>query len=98
MSRDDLEPEYLTRSDIARILNIDPRTAGRLMDRIPTLRIGKSHRRVLRTDFEAWSLRERELSDGGQQLAKMHRASCPQPKFEAPRSGPLIDAARRGGS
>jgi hypothetical protein len=64
MSRDYLYDEYLTRSDIAKILKIDPRTAGRLMDCLPTLRIGKSHRRVLRSDLEAWSLRERERSVG----------------------------------
>jgi hypothetical protein len=61
---DDPEPEYLTRSDIARILRISPKQAGRLMDRLPTLRIGKSHRRVLRSDLDAWSLREREQSVG----------------------------------
>ena len=92
------DAEYLTRSDIARILKIDKRTAGRLMDRIPTLRIGKSHRRVLRADFETWCVLERELSAGGQHLARMKQASSAQPRFKAPRSGSLIEAARRGGS
>lgn len=89
--------EYLTRSDIARILKIDKRTARRRMDRMPTLRIGKVHRRVLRADFETWCALERELSVGGQHLARMKQAFGVQPKFKAPRSGSLIEAARRGG-
>jgi hypothetical protein len=64
MSRDYLDDEYLTRSEIAAILKISPKQAGRLMDRLPTLRIGKSHRRVLRSDLDAWIQREREQSVG----------------------------------
>jgi len=58
---DDSESEYLTRSDIARILKISAKQAGRLMNRMPTVRVGRTHRRVLRADFDVWRLREREV-------------------------------------
>lgn len=54
--------EYLTRLEIASILKISGKQAGRLMDRMPTLRVGRSHRRVRRSDFEAWVLAERQAS------------------------------------
>jgi hypothetical protein len=57
---DDLDPDYLTRSDIARILKISTKQAGRLMDRMPTLRVGRTHRRVSRADFDEWRIRERQ--------------------------------------
>jgi hypothetical protein len=95
---DESETDYLTRLDIARILRVSAKQAGLLMDRMPTVRVGKRTRRVHRRDFEAWSLWERELSVGGQHLTLMQQASRPQRKFKAPRSGLLIDAARRGGS
>jgi hypothetical protein len=60
---DDLEPEFLTRSDIARILKVSTKQAGRLMHRMPTVRVGRTHRRVLRADFDAWTLRERETPE-----------------------------------
>jgi hypothetical protein len=60
---DDVEPEYLTRSDIARILKISAKQAGRLMNRMPILRVGRTHRRVLRADFDAWRLKERKVPD-----------------------------------
>src|SRR5690242_696987 len=53
--------EYLTRSEIASILKISPKQAGRLMDRMPTLRVGRCHRRVRRSDFETWASAERQV-------------------------------------
>lgn len=52
--------EYLTRSDIARILQISTKQAGRLMDQMPSIYIGRTHRRVARADFEAWTVSQRE--------------------------------------
>src|SRR5690349_17730641 len=60
---DDPEPEYLTRSDIARILRVSAKQAGRLMKRMPILCVGRTHRRVSRADFDAWRLNERKLPD-----------------------------------
>jgi hypothetical protein len=61
VASDYLNDEYLTRSEIAAILKISPKQAGRLMDRMPTLRVGRRHRRVRRSDFEAWILRQRQV-------------------------------------
>jgi hypothetical protein len=58
--RFDPDAEYLTRMDIARILRISTKQAGRLMNRMPILRVGRAHRRVLRADFDVWRMRERE--------------------------------------
>lgn len=51
--------EYLTRSDIARILQVSPKQAGRLMAQMPTILIGRKHRRVARADFDSWAERQR---------------------------------------
>jgi len=48
VDRVDTTAEYLTRSEIARILKISTKQAGRLMNRMPTVRIGRKHRRVSR--------------------------------------------------
>lgn len=44
----------MTRSDIARVLKISPKQAGRLMEKIGYIRVGASHRRVLVADFDQW--------------------------------------------
>ena len=59
MPKDYLSPEYLTRSDIARILKISPRQAGRLMEQMPCVPIGPRQRRVARPDFEEWIERKK---------------------------------------
>jgi hypothetical protein len=56
-----LGDEYLTRSEIAAILKISAKQAGRLMDQMPALMIGTTHRRILRSDFDAWRLGKREV-------------------------------------
>lgn len=64
---EDLMPECLRRSDIAAFLDVSLKQAGRLIVQMPSFMVGKSHRRVLRTDFEAWIAKEkRDL--GGQNL------------------------------
>jgi hypothetical protein len=90
MSRDYLHDEYLTRAEIAAILKISPKQAGRLMNRLPTLRIGKSHRRVLRSDLEAWIQQEREQSIGG----KVRLLPKPLRPFARPNAA-LVLAAKR---
>jgi len=62
MLRDKPEPEYLTRSDVARILKISPKQAGRLMEEMPSVLIGTTHRRVSRSDFDEW-IERRKLDE-----------------------------------
>ena len=85
--------EYLTRSDIARMLKISTKQAGRLMDLMPTLRIGRTHRRVLRTDFDDWRLREREALIVRPQDAGTRKAIQYVGPFAAASSGSVARAA-----
>jgi hypothetical protein len=97
MEGDDLNDEYLTRSDIARILKISAKQAGRLMHRMPTLRVGRTHRRVARRDFDAWRSREREVSTEVQRLtprqAAIRRAGRFLGAVSDGRSGSVFQAA-----
>lgn len=45
------------------------------MDRMPTLLIGRKHRRVSRADFDAWRLREREQKLEQPTVAALRRAA-----------------------
>ena len=81
MERDDPALEYLTRSDIARILRISAKQAGRLMKRMPVLCVGRTHRRVLRADFDAWRSNERKVPAGAARYVT------------APSSGSVFSAA-----
>ena len=69
---DDLGIECLTRSDIASMLKISTKQAGRLMDGMPTFRVGRAHRRVLRADFVSWLIARREAE-------ALRRPSCLRP-------------------
>ena len=53
-SSESVERGCLTRSDIAKLLNVSAKQAGRLMSEMPTIRVGRSHRRVLALDFNVW--------------------------------------------
>lgn len=56
-----LDADCLKRSDIAKFLQISTKHAGRLMQEMPTFRVGRTHRRVLRVDFEKWLIARREV-------------------------------------
>lgn len=86
MDGNDCEPEYLTRSDIARILRISGKQAGRLMNRMPVLCVGRTHRRVLRADFDAWRLKERHVP------AYQHAREAAR-YVDVPKSGRVFAAA-----
>lgn len=90
--------EYLTRSDIARILKISTKQAGRLMDRMPTLRVGRTHRRVSQVDFDAWRMREREAPAERARMdprqAAMRRATHHLRGVVTPSSGRVWEAAK----
>jgi hypothetical protein len=62
-SRDSAATEWLTRSDIAAELKISAKQAGRLMEDMPCLLIGTTHRRVSRVDFDAWVERKKEVGN-----------------------------------
>lgn len=46
--------EFYTRAEVAKILGMSPQQAGRIMDQMPTLHVGKRNRRVSKRDFEQW--------------------------------------------
>jgi hypothetical protein len=84
---------YLTRSDIAKILKVSPKQAGRLMDEMPVLQISKNQRRVAADDFQTWcnakSMRSADAFTPGIRSRRAMTAREP-----LARTGRLIDAAR----
>lgn len=68
------QPEYLTRRDIATILQVSPKQAGRLMEKMPTILIGRLQRRVLRADFEEWQDRSRRVPVEWRRYSEMRDA------------------------
>lgn len=95
----DPDAEYLTRMDIARILRISAKQAGRLMNRMPTLRVGRAHRRVLRSDFDAWRMRERESPAERASLtprqSAIRHAGRHLGNFSTASSGSVFEAAQK---
>lgn len=87
---------YLTRSDIAKILKVSPKQAGRLMCEMPVLQIGKKQRRVAAKDFEAWCDTKR-VSHPSAATPRIRRSNS-SPERQSLRladTGPLIEAARQ---
>ena len=74
MLKDHLDHQYLTRSDIAQILKISPRQAGRLMEEMPCIPIGLRQWRVSRPDFEAW-IERKKMEDSWAESEKLQRSS-----------------------
>jgi hypothetical protein len=96
--RQPITDRYLTRSDIAKILKVSPKQAGRLMGLMPFVQIGKKLRRVAIDDFEAWCLARRANPTGKaargnrgitQQISRTERSP-----FSMPRTGAVFDAVR----
>src|SRR5690348_5124413 len=85
--------------DIARILRISAKQAGRLMNRMPILRVGRAHRRVLRSDFDAWRMKEREAPAELDRLtprqSAIRHASRHLGNFSAASSGTVFEAAQK---
>ena len=69
-----LHAEYLTRTDVARILNISSKQAGRLMEQMRCVLIGKNQRRVSRPDFELW-IEHRKFEEESARMEKVDRAA-----------------------
>lgn len=98
MRKDYSEPEYLTRSDIARILKISPKQAGRLMEHMPCVLVGTTHRRVSRPDFDAWLERKKRddtLAAEAHRDAQTISTRLNGPVAEQPLPTSFVGATRR---
>jgi hypothetical protein len=102
MPKDSLDPQYLTRSDIARILRISPKQAGRLMEDMPCVLIGTTHRRVARSDFDIWIERKKldeacEVSARRRErvtLSRVGNATPIRPRLAGLSEGPTLRRPR----
>ena len=84
---------YLTRAQIAEILNISPDHAGRIMKQMPVFIFGKKKRRVSLKDFEDWCFARRVDPTREGEVKK----PSPKPvRVRFPRTGSLIEAAKAG--
>lgn len=84
---------YLTRSDIAKILKVSLKQAGRLMCDMPVIQISEKQRRVSAEDFEPWCNARRVRSAGIPTLGIRSRRAITARQPLA-RTGSLIEAAR----
>lgn len=84
---------YLTRKDIAQILKVSPKQAGRLMCDMPFLQVSKHCRRVAAKDFEAWCDAKRVTPANAVQVSNPSLRSASAPKRIAP-TGAIVEAAR----
>ena len=85
---------YLTRSDIAEILNVSLRRAGQLMFEMPALQISKRQRRVTAEDFEAWC-EAKSVRSSNALMPTIKSKQLPSRREPLARSGPLKEAAMR---
>ena len=92
---DNLEPfACMTRSDIARALKISSKQAGRLMDDIGFVRVGKSHRRVLVNDFARW-LKERRVAPFCDDTTRLQPLLGGKQSSKASAGKSVLDEAKR---
>lgn len=94
MRKSGIGEEYLTRADIAEILKVSPKQAGRLMEKMVRVMVGKRSWRVARADFDAW-LDGKKMEDAARLNQIARQRSLAAQTLEHSRATPILSSASR---